>query len=284
MLVVAASRFWGTCKEEYTCLESFLSDLLPCVDVVIVLIRTDLDKTDSLSLLGKKYASLLGHKLVLLSTTSQYYTLCQGLNYLLKTAIKWIEENHGNEQLPLILFVSVEIRPSRVIKYLVNVMDEDTLCAGCAIPQEHMTIQSIRGLEWLEQSICADEHVQPICSVWLSAMACPWNTCCVWNINYLQRTGFLMVAETMTPPGMEEVAVIVTQQKLFGIARRQVKLVYLPSPLAPRRHMQGYSCDRLRCHEKKMERKQRRTEQIVELLGNFKAATCLYSALSASIR
>ncbi|EME30641.1 ATP-dependent Lon protease [Galdieria sulphuraria] len=266
--MIAASRFWGTRKEEYDALDSLISDLLSCVDLVLILIRTDLDKTDSLNLLEKNYFSLLGNQLVLLST-NQDYTLTQGLNYLLTTAVKWFHETHRQEQMPLFFLVSVEIRPSAFIKYLVSVMDEDTLCAGCAIPQEHAQVQSIR-MGWLEARLSMPEvkTIEPVCSVSLSAFTCPWNTCCLWNMKHLQRTGFLMVADWLTPPGMEEVSVIAVQQKLFGILRRQVKLVYLPSQWAPMRHMEGYSLTRRDNHEEKMLSKQRRTREIIEQLGS----------------
>ncbi|GJQ11708.1 hypothetical protein GpartN1_g3499.t1 [Galdieria partita] len=271
MPIAAASRFWGTQKEEYDALHSLVSDLLSCVDLVLILVRTDLDKTDSLDRLGKDYSPLLGNQLVLLST-NQEYTLTQGLNYLFTTASKWFHERNQQEQKSLFLLVSVEIRLNSCIPYLASVVDENTLCAGCALSQEHVQVQSI-GLDWLETKLSLRQQyvgtIEPVCSVLLSAFTCPWNTCCLWNMKHLQRTGFLMIADWVRPPGMEEVAVIAVQQKLFGIAQRQVKLVYLPSQWAPCRYMQGYSVARMRCHEEKMRSKQQRTREMIQQLGSY---------------
>lgn len=46
----------------------------------------------------------------------------------------------------------------------------------------------------------------------------PWNTCAIWNVQKLARTGFLLVSEGIIPgvaAGIEEVACIALQQTLF---------------------------------------------------------------------
>lgn len=52
----------------------------------------------------------------------------------------------------------------------------------------------------------------------LTGLTAPWNTCAIWNLPQLARTGFPCVADTNTPPGnsaIEEVPAIALHQLLF---------------------------------------------------------------------
>mgnify|MGYP001583711357 CR=1 FL=1 len=57
---------------------------------------------------------------------------------------------------------------------------------------------------------------------------CPYNTCAIWNLGYLHRTGFLPISEMPTNlemAGNEEIVVITLQQQLFT---NKAKLVLVP--------------------------------------------------------
>eukprot|EP00127_Corallochytrium_limacisporum_P003503 Clim_evm131s149 gene=Clim_evmTU131s149 len=116
---------------------------------------------------------------------------------------------HGADQ---ILFASVEVQCREfTIHDLVEVMDEDTLVVGSAFPD--------KGHRHRE-----GEHE-------LDGLTAPWNTCALWNMRKLSLTGFLPVSEgyyytgPKTVAGVEEVAVIATQQSLLGAENAKAKLM-----------------------------------------------------------
>ncbi|RKP00905.1 hypothetical protein CXG81DRAFT_26393 [Caulochytrium protostelioides] len=104
----------------------------------------------------------------------------------------------------------------------------------------------------------------------LSGTTCPWNTCALWHLAALQRTGFLGVSEGLALPdgtacegGVEEVAVVALHQHL-RLPIRGARLLVLP-PAAVVWATTGTTAggswetpERAAWHRRKMASKQRR--------------------------
>ena len=74
-----------------------------------------------------------------------------------------------------IMYQSLEIRTTRKeVMTILNTMDNKTLLAG-------------KALNGHEFESCR--------KVAIGGLTCPWNTFAIWNIEYLSRTGFLMVSD-----------------------------------------------------------------------------------------
>jgi len=98
-----------------------------------------------------------------------------------------------------ILFQSLEVLATcSTINALRQGMNDSTLACGAALEghQFHATLPVVH----------------------LSGATCPWNTLCLWSLPKLLRTGFLSVSDGHphnVPGGIEEVACVAVQQKLF---------------------------------------------------------------------
>eukprot|EP00871_Galdieria_phlegrea_P002442 jgi/Galph1/3199/GphlegSOOS_G1838.1 len=266
--VIIGSRFWGVTEQEYVSLCSFIQQVLDYADRLIVLIRKDKDEVDSYRRIVEQYKPLIETNQLIVLTMTQEYTLTSGLHYLLYTALECIKDMKGpNNLFPVLLFQSIEIRSQQAISCLLNAMDENTLCVGCALPGEHKDLKSFVCEETIARDWnTLDTLVIPMATVRLSGLTCPWNTLCLWNMKQLQLIGFPIVADCVEPPGMEEAAAILIQQKLFGFCRRQVKLLYLPESCIHTRRMHGYSEARIKAHQRKLETKEIRVLQMMEAL------------------
>lgn len=109
-----------------------------------------------------------------------------------------------------ILFASAEVKINRdVVLALDNEMDRDSsvLVVGAVMPG-HL--------------------FHPGCYHTVSnALATPWNTCALWSVEHLAKTGFLLISEggPEKNKGMEEVAVIATAQNLNPCLKAILKKV-----------------------------------------------------------
>ena len=105
----------------------------------------------------------------------------------------------------------------------------------------------------------------------LTALTCPWNTLCMWNMDLLTRTGFPSVADLVQPPGMEEVSCVAVQQSLGAHAMTRGRAILVhgldrantawAQPLSDE-----YSSERHAAHARKMASKSRRAVQQLILL------------------
>lgn len=140
-----------------------------------------------------------------------------------------------------IMFVSaeVEIEPT-VFTTMMSHMNEDTLVVGATLP--------------------GHAHRGNGTEVALEGLTCPWNTLAIWNVEKLWRTSFLSIAKA----GMEEVAVVAVQQKLYGKEHAKAKLVNVPGVTW---HTQFASKSRRDAHANKMEYKNEKATQMLSVLG-----------------
>merc|ERR1719159_1098102 len=141
-----------------------------------------------------------------------------------------------------VLFISPEVEFSKhSLSILKNNLDKDTLVAGFSLEGHQFS-----------------PGTQP-----LTALTSPWNTCALWNLNKLRRTGFLGASERNGEIyGMEEVPVISLQQHLFG-RESTAKLIQYSGV----RWVHDFSGARRDAHIAKMKSKLERAELQVRLLN-----------------
>lgn len=89
----------------------------------------------------------------------------------------------------------------------------------------------------------------------------PWNTLAAWNLALLSVDGFPAVADTVSPPGMEEVAAITAIARRSDIRDGRVVLVEFQEGIQWDA-VQG--ANRMKRHLKKMESKEERAWELVE--------------------
>ncbi|CAF0728445.1 unnamed protein product [Rotaria sp. Silwood1] len=94
----------------------------------------------------------------------------------------------------------------------------------------------------------------------------PWNTCNLWNLEKLRRTGFPICSDYVNPPGMEDGAVIALQQKLFGGMRKNRALLVHFNNSVHWLTQFDYNEERYLKHQIKMKSKNQRLKQILQML------------------
>jgi hypothetical protein len=133
----------------------------------------------------------------------------------------------------LILFVSAEVTASALtIQTLCrHVLDDydNTLVAGAALQGHTYYSPTLLATASLNISCDASQpqpHIDET-TVELNGRTCPWNTLALWNARKLQRTGFVLGSDLGSSAGVEEVAAVALQQKLFSVKTTKAKLVRL---------------------------------------------------------
>lgn len=142
-----------------------------------------------------------------------------------------------------LLLCSSEVELSRqVVDELASYMDDGTLVVGAAMS----------GHEFREGEMIG------------SGTTVPWNTLALWNLKYLNRTGFVLAADASfdaEAAGVEEVATCAVLQRLYP--HLKVKLVKLGSI---KWKVEKLSQDRIAAHIKKISSKKERAEKQLKFL------------------
>jgi hypothetical protein len=133
----------------------------------------------------------------------------------------------------LILFVSAEVTASALtIQTLCrHVLDDydNTLVAGAALQGHTYVCPTVSTTGHINNNLSSDtSQPQPQLeepTVELNGRTCPWNTLALWNARKLQRTGFVLGSDLGASAGVEEVAAVALQQKLFSAKTTKAKLV-----------------------------------------------------------
>lgn len=235
--VTTVTRFWAKTVSEVHCLKDFLRRASSYSNRIIVAINIDADEAGTVHLLC---LWALPAKVIVIKV-SPWGGVTHTLNLLLHEAL-----GH-NPDLQSILFQSPEVHATAAaVETLQKALCHrfgDTLVAGYAL--EGHTVRA-RSEGWYA----------------LEAATVPWNTLALWNAKMLSVTGFPAVADMVSPPGMEEAAVIALQQKLFGMERRIAILLAGPSLV----WNTNFSGQRLEQHIQKMHSKSIRVNAILHKL------------------
>lgn len=95
-----------------------------------------------------------------------------------------------------------------IVEKLIEECNDETLVVGAVMPGHRF-----RGVDF----VLGDGET------------CPYNTCAIWNLDFLHRTGFLPISEMPTNSemaGNEEIAAVTLQLSLFR--NKKAKLVQIP--------------------------------------------------------
>lgn len=99
----------------------------------------------------------------------------------------------------------------------------------------------------------------------LNGMTCPWNTCAVWNVNHLVKTGFLLISDGLlngVNGGIEEVPVVALHCSL----NKDLRAVLLKFPSKDETVVVNDET-RQKYQEKKMKSKEERAQKQLAQLG-----------------
>lgn len=237
--VVLASRYWAASENDFTRLHSFLTRSFHSFSHIILAINVDRDKTNAVSRLQSLHFE---GKLQLLKV-SPWGGVTHALNLILYEADVF---NYN-----YIMFQSPEVFiEAHVITQMHTLMQahNHTLVLGCQLP-DHQLANTFHGAQ--------------LVNVELNAFTVPWNTIALWNLPKLKRTAFPSVADLVKPPGMEEVAAIYTQHKMFGVQNNKVAMLCKKMPL---RWDTKFDGERAHAHNRKMATKAARAQQIIDIL------------------
>jgi len=254
--VVVATRFWATSAAALGALEEWIRRAQAYSRWQIVAVRVDEDRAGTLDFLAGLSSTFPG---LIALPVRPWGAFSTALNAMLIHAAflpsgppafgfesaKWARAlEHGAK---FILFQSIEVSSSaKDIEILLSHLDVETLVVGAALAGSH--------------EFSPGEHE-------LTGLTSPWNTCALWNLQALGRTGFLTVSDSIagpSGPAIEEVAVIALQQHVRPAAAK-AKLVKLESTGWDL----GFGDDpkRKEHHVTKMRSKVPRAKAQLELLG-----------------
>lgn len=238
--VITATRFWATSKGDVGRLLAFLERASSYSERIIVAINAESDTQETALRLEQHPA----HDRIVVLQISPW----GGVTHALKLMLYHVLNRHATVR--YVLFQSVEIVMAATdVVLLASIMRQrrgSVLVAGHTLPGHPMH-------GWRGGAV-----MRP-----LSAESTPWNTLAMWDPNLLGATGFPAVADVVSPPGMEEVAAIAMQQKIFGTENRQAVLLC-------RQGVQwdtDFTGERRQRHEHKMKSKRERVNQILGSLG-----------------
>lgn len=187
------TRFWGTKEtnslELLSKIRNFIEKSMEYGDLILVAINTDEDKINSLKILSSDYSKNNSVKIFEVSPWQKFVPALNAMAYKASVA-----------KMDYLLIQSIEIPPlnRKKIRYLMSHMDEKTISAGVALP-EH------------------DFH--PGRMMKGNGLTVPWNSCNLWNLEYLMLVGFSFIAdapfdETGKNAGVEEVTTLSEIQSL----------------------------------------------------------------------
>lgn len=238
--VITATRFWATSQDDIGRLLAFLDCAGSYSQRIIVAINAELDTQETAVHLEQHPA----HARTDVLQISPWGGVTHALNLILHQVLN----RHASAS--YVLFQSVEaMAVDADVASLVSIMRQrrgSVLVAGHALPGHPM--HGWRG----------DAVLRP-----LSADSTPWNTLAMWDAKMLGATGFPAAADVVSPPGMEEVAAIAMQQRVFGNANRQA-VVFCKQGVQWDTDFAG---ERKQKHDHKMASKRKRANQILGIFG-----------------
>eukprot|EP00180_Rhodochaete_pulchella_P002140 Plantae.Rhodophyta-Rhodochaete_pulchella.ctg3233.p2 GENE.Plantae.Rhodophyta-Rhodochaete_pulchella.ctg3233~~Plantae.Rhodophyta-Rhodochaete_pulchella.ctg3233.p2 ORF type:complete len:263 (-),score=32.31 Plantae.Rhodophyta-Rhodochaete_pulchella.ctg3233:1526-2314(-) len=245
--VVVATRFWGALPQDYDRLERFLGRVseLALFVRIIVAINVGEDRTDSVNRLRGQD---IDDRIKLLPI-SRWGKVTDSLNAILS----YIDTD--SIHCDALLLQSPEIHAKGfVVKQMIAALDAESLVVGCALDGHNTTNSKHDGYRVL------------------GGDTCPWNTLALWSFPKLRETGFLPLVDTLSPPGLEELAVVLSQQNTHGAAERSAKLLVYPQNSDAISWDTAFRGDveRQKYHAKKMASKRERGRQIAAMLGNLR--------------
>lgn len=207
---VTMIRYWGAESSDLHKLYRSIEQSLRDTTAVIIAINVDADKTAALSKIPQTFPQ--DNSLHLLPL-SPWGCVTHSLNLLL---------NHARQHfpsVPLALFRSCELSVSPcVVRTLHAALQQypHALVAGAALSGH---------LDPFVGSRCSERSVDlPI-----TGRTVPWNTLALWRLCYLHITGFPLTSSLVSPPGLEEVAVLALHHRLFASPRPRALLVAFSS-------------------------------------------------------
>lgn len=256
---VTLIRYWGLDSSDLHKLIQSIVQSLHDTSAVIVGINVDEDKSQSTSKISQVFPN---NRSLHVLQISPWRSVTHALNLIVHHALQLFPS------VPFLLIRSCEVSVApHVVHTLVNVLEQyaHALVAGAALPGHHQVPFSL-----LERS-------QRTVNVPLNGVTVPWNTLALWRAETLRLTGFPLVADLLSPPGMEEVAALALHHKLFRSADTQAFLVSFRSPDSPstatssvKPAIEWHCCfgnsDRTEKHRLKMQSKNERTDKILQLL------------------
>lgn len=237
--VITATRFWAQTPDDITRLLLFLNRASEYSHMILVAINTGADRANTPRLLSNLQ---IASKATLIPV-SPWGGVTHALNLLVHHCLT----HHPSAR--RILFQSPEAAASQPqVAQLLQIFHKgtgDILVAGHALPSHPM------------HDARAGVSKAPL------AHAAPWNTFAMWDVALLGRVGFPATADRVCPPGMEEVAAIAVQQRLYGCGSRKAVLV-CNSTIEWCTEFRG---ERRVAHERKMVSKVARAEAILRAIG-----------------
>lgn len=256
---VTLIRYWGLDSSDLHKLIQSIVQSLHDTSAVIVGINVDEDKTQATSNILQAFpANPSLHVLPI----SPWGSVTHALNLIVHYALQLFPS------VSFLLFRSCEVSVApHVVHTLINILKQYpyALVAGAALPGHDRVPFSLLG------------RTQRTVNVPLNGNTVPWNTFALWRVETLKLTGFPLVADLLSPPGMEEVAALALHHKLFHSANTRALLVLfqssdssatVPSPMKPA--VEWHCCfgnsDRTEKHRRKMQSKNERTDKILQLL------------------
>ena len=105
----------------------------------------------------------------------------------------------------------------------------------------------------------------------------PWNTCALWNVQKLAKTGFSMVGDGFvknSDAGVEEVTTISILQAIHKPDEAKAKLIELNSVVWKTKFANNLK--RQVAHKRKMDSKNTRADSQMKLLGNIKPGSVIH--------
>ncbi len=169
------------------------------------------------------FSSISESESIIIIPVSPWGNFIPALNAL----VQWATKSHNNssdnvqKKKSLLGFLSMETTTlsQETLKLLCqhHLDDDNTLVVGPVLT----------GHDFIRSKCNHYVSEQP-----LNGRTCPWNTCAVWNLTKLSKTGFLQVSECYNDAGIEEVAVVALHQKLEDSSKgstSKAKLIQLPS-------------------------------------------------------
>lgn len=159
--------------------------------------------------------------------------------------------NHlsSNDKTVLIQSVEIECTLHNVDRLRSYIKEDDVLCVG-AVLDGHQMLDSQLNKKYLP----------------IQGDTSPWNTLLLWNLEKLRRTGFPLCSDFVNPPGMEDSATIALQQKLFGGMKKNRALLVRFNENVSWLTQFDYDQDRYLKHQTKMNSKNNRTKQLLQML------------------
>lgn len=209
--LTTVTRYWSNRSEDVVKLAHFVKSAAAYSLRVLVVVNTVFDQT------GVSRGALQEHL-----TESTLAKVCilpleewEGVTHALNSAVVYVCRHFTTCNYVLFQSVEVECETAQISVLRSEFATDDILVVGAALPGH----------------ACTESNVPSGftgCSTALRHDTVPWNTLAMWNLRMLAGGGgFPSVADTVDPPGMEEVAAVAYQQKTYGHERRRATLIDL---------------------------------------------------------